>query len=41
MNARRAAPKDLMALEHVGHAFDQGRIVALNDVNLSFAEGES
>jgi putative ABC transport system ATP-binding protein len=31
----------LLALEHVGHAFDQGRIVALRDVNLDFAEGES
>jgi putative ABC transport system ATP-binding protein len=30
-----------MALEHVGHAFDNGRIVALNDVNLTFGEGES
>jgi putative ABC transport system ATP-binding protein len=30
-----------MALEHVGHAFDNGRIVALNDVNLNFGEGES
>jgi ABC-type lipoprotein export system ATPase subunit len=41
MNARRATPNPLMALEHVGHAFDQGRIVALNDINLSFGEGES
>ena len=36
MNAR-----DLMALEHVGHSFDEGRIVALKDINLNFGEGES
>jgi putative ABC transport system ATP-binding protein len=31
----------LLELEHVGHEFDQGRIVALRDVNLAFGEGES
>jgi ABC-type lipoprotein export system ATPase subunit len=31
----------LIALDHVGHDFDNGRIVALRDVNLSFGEGES
>jgi putative ABC transport system ATP-binding protein len=31
----------LLALEHVGHSFDEGRIVALRDVNLAFGEGES
>jgi putative ABC transport system ATP-binding protein len=41
MNARQTQPESLMALEHVGHSFDQGRIVALNDVNLTFSEGES
>ena len=41
MNARRATRNPLMTLEHVGHAFDQGRIVALNDINLNFEEGES
>jgi putative ABC transport system ATP-binding protein len=30
-----------MALEHVGHSFDQGRIVALKDINLAFGQGES
>jgi putative ABC transport system ATP-binding protein len=41
MNAPATASKALMALDHVGHAFDNGRIVALNDVNLNFGEGES
>jgi putative ABC transport system ATP-binding protein len=41
MNASRAASKGLMVLEHVGHSFDDGRIVALKDVNLAFGEGES
>ena len=31
----------LIALEHVGHEFDGGRIVALRDVNLDFGRGES
>ena len=31
----------LIALDHLGHDFDNGRIVALRDVNLTFAEGES
>ena len=35
------APKPLIVLDHVGHSFDDGRIVALRDVNLSFGEGES
>ncbi len=30
----------LLQLEHVNHAFDDGRIVALRDVNLDFGEGE-
>ena len=34
-------PKPLIVLDHVGHSFDDGRIVALRDVNLSFGEGES
>jgi putative ABC transport system ATP-binding protein len=41
MNAPPTTSKALMSLEHVGHAFDNGRIVALNDVNLTFGEGES
>ncbi len=41
MTARRTGSNSLIALDHVGHAFDQGRIVALNDINLSFGEGES
>jgi len=35
------APKPLIALEQVGHSFDDGRIVALKDVSLTIAEGES
>lgn len=35
------APKPLIALDHVGHSFDDGRIVALKDVNLTIAEDES
>ena len=31
----------LLELEHVGHVFDGGRIVALKDINLGFGEGES
>jgi putative ABC transport system ATP-binding protein len=31
----------LIALDHVSHAFDDGRIVALRDVNLAIGEGES
>jgi len=31
----------LLQLEHVGHVFDGGRIVALQDVNLDFGEAES
>jgi putative ABC transport system ATP-binding protein len=35
------APKSLIAFDHVGHSFDAGRIVALKDVSLAIAEGES
>ncbi|MGD9501318.1 MAG: ABC transporter ATP-binding protein [Methyloceanibacter sp.] len=35
------APKPLVALDNVSHSFDDGRIVALKDVNLTIAEGES
>ena len=31
----------LIAFEHVGREFDGGRIVALKDVNLEIAKGES
>jgi ABC-type lipoprotein export system ATPase subunit len=31
----------LVAFEHVGREFDGGRVVALNDVNLEVAKGES
>jgi putative ABC transport system ATP-binding protein len=41
MNARRTHTETLMSLEHVGHSFDQGRIVALKDINLAFDQGES
>jgi putative ABC transport system ATP-binding protein len=41
MNDPSMASKSLIALEHVGHSFDEGRIIALRDVNLSFGEGES
>jgi putative ABC transport system ATP-binding protein len=41
MKARGTSSDPLIALEHVGHAFDQGRIVALKDINLAFGEGES
>jgi putative ABC transport system ATP-binding protein len=30
-----------MTLDHIGHSFDQGRIVALKDINLTFDKGES
>ena len=40
MNAPTVASQPLIALEHVGHVFDGGRIVALRDVNLNFGEGE-
>jgi putative ABC transport system ATP-binding protein len=33
--------KPLLALDHVGHSFDEGRIVALKDVDLAFVNGES
>jgi putative ABC transport system ATP-binding protein len=36
-----AASKPLITLEHVGHSFDDSRIVALNDVSLTIVEGES
>jgi putative ABC transport system ATP-binding protein len=35
------APKPLIALDHVGYSFDDGRIVALKDVSLSIAEEDS
>jgi ABC-type lipoprotein export system ATPase subunit len=41
MNASPMASPPLIALEHVGHEFDGGRIVALRDVNLNFGGGES
>jgi ABC-type lipoprotein export system ATPase subunit len=41
MNAPPMASQPLIALEHVGHAFDGGRIVALRDINLNFGGGES
>ena len=41
MKTRPVISKPLMALDHVGHVFDEGRIVALNDINLAFGEGES
>ena len=31
----------LVALDHVSHSFDDGRIVALNDVDLAIQQGES
>ncbi|HMN51900.1 MAG TPA: ATP-binding cassette domain-containing protein, partial [Xanthobacteraceae bacterium] len=34
-----AAP--LMTFEDVGHQFDDGRIVALRNVNIAFAPGQS
>ena len=33
--------KPLVALDHVGHSFDDGRIVALKDVSLAIGEGDS
>jgi len=41
MNAPNVASQPLIALEHVGHVFDGGRIVALRDVNRKFGEAES
>ena len=41
MNAPPMASQPLIALEHIGHAFDGGRIVALRDINLNFGGGES
>jgi len=41
MNAPNVASQPLIALEHVGHVFDGGRIVALRDVNLKVGEAES
>ena len=34
------AAKPLVALDHVGHSFDDGRIVALKDVSLTIDEGD-
>jgi len=33
--------KPLVALDHVSHSFDNGRIVALKDVSLAIHEGDS
>jgi putative ABC transport system ATP-binding protein len=33
--------KPLIVLDHVSHSFDEGRIVALRDVSLTIAQGES
>jgi ABC-type lipoprotein export system ATPase subunit len=41
MKASAMASQPLIALEHVGHEFDGGRIVALRDINLSFERGVS
>lgn len=41
MKTRPVTSKPLMVLDHVGHVFDEGRIVALKDINLTFGEGES
>jgi ABC-type lipoprotein export system ATPase subunit len=41
MTTSSKASQPLIALEHVGHEFDAGRIVALRDVNLNFGGGES
>jgi putative ABC transport system ATP-binding protein len=35
------ALKPLVSLDHVSHSFDDGRIVALNDVSLTIGKGES
>jgi putative ABC transport system ATP-binding protein len=35
------AAKPLVTLDHVGHSFDDGRIVALKDVSLTIDEGDS
>ena len=35
------ALKPLVALDHVGHSFDDGRIVALKDVSLTINQGDS
>jgi putative ABC transport system ATP-binding protein len=41
MNDRLTHAKPLVDLDHVSHAFDDGRIVALSDVSLSIKEGDS
>jgi putative ABC transport system ATP-binding protein len=41
MNDPQATRAPLVALDHVGHSFDDGRIVALKDVSLTIREGES
>ena len=41
MTTSSKASQPLIALEHVGHEFDGGRIVALRDINLNFGGGES
>jgi putative ABC transport system ATP-binding protein len=35
------ASQPLIALDHVGHSFDDERVVALRDINLNFGGGES
>lgn len=35
------APKPLVVLDHLSHSFDEGRIVALKNVDLTIVEGES
>ena len=35
------ASKPLVALDHVGHSFDDGRIVALKEVSLTINQGDS
>jgi putative ABC transport system ATP-binding protein len=41
MKAFPKTSRPLISLEHVGHEFDGGRIVALKDINLNFGSGES
>jgi ABC-type lipoprotein export system ATPase subunit len=41
MTTSSKASHPLIALEHVGHEFDAGRIVALRNINLTVGSGES
>ena len=34
-------PAPLISFEHVGREFDEGRIIALKDVNLAIDKGQS